>query len=237
MRLKYNLKWRKAVIFLCLIGGIHSLQASSPPLHLSPITKIGRKNLKNPFDVTVDPFGELFVSDTDNRRVKKWSSRETIFKNPVNQPFGITSDSHGNIYIADVGNKAIRKWDRATKRVTTIIDKGPPALYKRDILSRIRRLIHNLDPRRLSPDTWLERPYKIAVDSSDNVYIADSGRHSIKKWSAGKPSLIVRRNQGLSFPFGLATDRNGDLYIADTGNSAIKKIVQGDSLRRSLIRA
>ena len=67
----------------------------------------------------------------------------------------------------------------------------------------------------------LNLPYGVAVDSSGNVYIADTGNNAIEEWSAGQMTTLV--SAGLNGPHGVAVDGQGNVYIADAYNNAIKE--------------
>ena len=78
----------------------------------------------------------------------------------------------------------------------------------------------------------------IAVDSSGNLYIADTGNHRIRKVTPDGVITTVAGNgiQGysgdggpaasaqLSEPTDVALDPSGNLYIADLGNSRVRKV-------------
>jgi len=85
----------------------------------------------------------------------------------------------------------------------------------------------------------LNQPFGIAVDSSGNVYIADSYNNVIREVNAatGALSIVVGSytagyagdgalavNAELNSPYGIAVDALGNLYIADTGNNAIREV-------------
>jgi sugar lactone lactonase YvrE len=79
-----------------------------------------------------------------------------------------------------------------------------------------------------------ESSYGVAVDQSNNVYVADSGNNTIRLIT---PDGIVATLAGLAgargtaggtgtparfyFPEGVAADNSGNLYVADTGNDTI----------------
>jgi sugar lactone lactonase YvrE len=75
----------------------------------------------------------------------------------------------------------------------------------------------------------LNDPFGVAVDTSGNVYVADSGANQVLKIPAGggTPTSI---GSGLDFPTGLAVDGNGDVFIANTfGNNIVEVPANGGS--------
>ena len=71
-------------------------------------------------------------------------------------------------------------------------------------------------------------PCGLAMDSSGNLYIADTGNSRIVEVSpSGAGSVISTSSITLNAPQGVAVDVSGDIYISDTGNSRIVKIPSG----------
>jgi len=92
----------------------------------------------------------------------------------------------------------------------------------------------NLGPATQAP---LDFPFKVAVDSSGNFYIADYYTYVVREVSAGIINTIAGDStpgfQGdgglatvaeISFVHGLATDSKGNLYIADTSNARVRVV-------------
>src|ERR1700759_3083932 len=79
-------------------------------------------------------------------------------------------------------------------------------------------------------------PFGVAGDNSGNVYVADSGNHTIRKVTAGGVVTTLAGTAGISGsvdgtgaaarfngPSSVAGDSTGNIYIADSGNSTIRK--------------
>jgi sugar lactone lactonase YvrE len=80
-------------------------------------------------------------------------------------------------------------------------------------------------------------PGGVAVDAAGNVYVADTGNHTIRKvtaagavttfaGAAGVPGSTDGPGSAARFagPSGIAVDRSGNLYVADRDNHTIRKI-------------
>ena len=137
-----------------------------------------------------------------------------------NLPWGLAVDSKGNVYVADSGNHRLRKIS-ASGAVTTIAGTGI-AGYSGDGGPAIQAQLNN--------------PYGVAVDASDNLYIADYSNARIRKIdSNGVISTIagtsgfgyqgdggLAANAVLGTPTGLAFDSHGDLFVSDQYFSAVR---------------
>ena len=78
-------------------------------------------------------------------------------------------------------------------------------------------------------------PTGVAVDSSSNVYVADTWNHRIRKiTSAREVSTLAGSTEGykdatgtaatFNEPYGVAVDSSGNVYVADRSNNRIRKI-------------
>lgn len=80
-------------------------------------------------------------------------------------------------------------------------------------------------------------PGRLSVDAQGNIFVADSGNHTIRKITprgvvttiAGSPGQLGTNdgtglNARFNLPFGTAPDGFGNVYVADYGNHLIRKI-------------
>lgn len=83
----------------------------------------------------------------------------------------------------------------------------------------------NLDTRgRCVPDPFgsgLKRPDGVTVDAAGDVWVADRGHHSVRKF-APNGKVLATYYTGLKDPIEVAVDGAGFLYVADEGDSEIK---------------
>jgi len=140
----------------------------------------------------------------------------------VNAPIALALDSSGNLYIADALNHRIRViGNNGTGTINTVAGNGT-AQYAGD--------------GGIATSASLNDPEGIAVDSSGNLYIADTRNHCIRKVSgnvittfAGTCTVSGFAGDGgqaakarLNYPKDVAVDAAGNVYIADTYNWRIR---------------
>jgi trimeric autotransporter adhesin len=198
------------------------------------------RDSNGPYGIAVDSADNLYVADTYQQRIRKITPNgktATIAGNgkccdsgnsgkatsaQLGPPFGVAVDSAGNIYMADSMKHRIRKVT-PDGMITTIAGNG------------IGGYGGDGGPATSAQLSW---PYGIAVDSSDNLYIADTQNNRIRKVTANGIITTVAGNGNeayagdggpavsaqLRWPEGIAVDSAGNLYIADTGNNCIRKV-------------
>ena len=127
-------------------------------------------------------------------------------------PSGVAVDSNSNIYVANLGSLS------GAPDSVTIFAAGSNG---------------NVSPMATitGPATGLDYPTAVALDSSGNIYVANSGsvkgdQDTVTIYPAGSngnasPSAtIAGANTGLVVPLGIALDSNKNIYVANDGSSA-----------------
>ena len=142
-------------------------------------------------------------------------------------PTGVAVDSSDNLYIADNGNSEVRK-------ITPTPVAGGGTEEEVSTLAGLPLTAGSADGTGTAAQ--FNGLNGVAVDSTGNVYVADTNNDTIRKITpagvvttlGGVPGVAgsadgigsaARFNQ----PFGIAVDTNGNIYVADTGSNTIRK--------------
>ncbi|MBI5783125.1 MAG: hypothetical protein HZA69_05245, partial [Gammaproteobacteria bacterium] len=196
--------------------------------------------VNGPDGIATDASGNILIADTGNQRIRKISPDGRIttiagtgvygFNGDNRQattaqlfnPWSLTEDRDGNLYIADIDNHRIRKV-APNGVITTVAGIGTPGFGGDG-----------------GPATaaQLYRPFSVAVDAENNLYIADTNNNRIRKVSPdgiittvagdgtvgfrgdGGPATLARFNG----PTGLTVDALGNVLVTDSHNQRIRRI-------------
>jgi sugar lactone lactonase YvrE len=211
--------------------------------------------LNSPQGLALDSKGNLYIADAGNNRVRVVSAAGIIGTfagngqtgaslpgqpaspptpslgdgGPATQanlhlPSGVAVDAGGNVYIADTSNNSIRK----------VYTDGTITTIAGDTYAGYRGDAGYPDPVPTTPVSSQAKlaefrtPEDVAVDSSGNIYIADTGNGLIRKittdgninFIAGNSTATVgyfgdgglANVAGLVSPFAVAVDPGGNVY-------------------------
>ena len=66
-------------------------------------------------------------------------------------------------------------------------------------------------------------PCGVAVDSSGNIYVADSNNYAIKRMDASGNN-ITTLGSGFTYPLGITVDSSRNIYVGEPTKDAIKRM-------------
>jgi hypothetical protein len=197
----------------------------------------------SPRGVATDSAANVYVADTGNNTIRKITptgvvttlagtagssgSTDTAGGSPLfNSPRGIASDGAGTLYVADSGNSTIRKIT-PTGTVTTLAGTAGSA--------------GSTDATGVAAS--FRSPTGVAIDSANNVYVADTNNHTIRKITAAGAVTTLAGTAGIASsadgigaaarfnsPMAVATDNALNVYVADTSNNTIRKVTAAGSV-------
>ena len=185
-----------------------------------------------------DNAGNLFISDTNNHKVRKVSPTgiiTTVAGNGaqgfsgdnglavnamLNYPTGIAVDAAGNLYIADNSNSRVRKVN-VSGTITTVAGNG--------------NVVFAGDGGQAT-SAAVPTPTGVTGDTAGNLYIG-SDRRIRKVNTAGVISTLAGTgaagnsgdgglaiNAQMKAPYGMVVDGAGNLYFADVSNQRVRKV-------------
>jgi sugar lactone lactonase YvrE len=193
----------------------------------------------NPHNLALGPTGIIYVADQTNNVIRKISDGAvTTFAGSTgaggvgsadgagtsakfNQPFGMAVDSHGNLFVADSANNTIRQ----------ITPGGVVSTF-----AGTAGTTGSADGTGAAAQ--FSSPLGVAIDSSDNLYVADCSNQTVRKIT---PAAVVTTLAGhagttgssdgsgtsatFNCPHGVALNAStGVVYVADRFNNTIRRI-------------
>jgi gliding motility-associated-like protein len=189
-------------------------------------------SFNNPTGIAVDNYGNVYVTDYNNKLIRKISPSGTVTTLAGNglsavtdgtgseasfyQPFNLALDASGNIYVAERDAGVIRK---VTPSGVVTTFAGSP--------------FNGGFADGTGTAAMFNGPSFIATDLIGNIYVSDTYNQRIRKITPAKVvTTIAGGNQalvdgtgafaGFSSPQAITADAAGSLYVAD--NNGIRKI-------------
>lgn len=165
-----------------------------------------------PRDIVIDAEGNVYVTDTGNKRIEKFAADGTfrgawggggITPGHFEEPTGLAIDADGNIYVADTWNQRVQVLDSTMQPVTEWKVVG------------------------WDTQNVLNKPF-IAVDAQKRVYISDPENYRVIVYDNSGKILFTfgqygQDVQSFQLPLDVAVADDGSLFVLDSGNNRVMK--------------
>ncbi len=164
-------------------------------------TALTGATLNNPRGVGIDASGNIYVTNSGNNTISKYNSSGTYLGTfgsgaTLSSPKDIIFDSSGNAYVLNLG---------ASAGTGSVYKYNASGVYQSTIISGLNYALG------------------ITIDASDNIYIADQGAVTVKKYNTSGTLLLSLPTANLSTPLGVAVDAPGNIYVLNNGSGTVTK--------------
>jgi sugar lactone lactonase YvrE len=199
--------------------------------------------LDSPQGLALDKANNLYIADTHNHRIRRIDAVTGLITTiagtgtpgfsgdsapataaRLSLPTALAADTQNNLYLADTGNHRIRVILAATGEIVTLAGNGTQGFS---------------GDNGLATAASIDSPTGLAVDAADNLYLADTHNHRIRRIAAATGLITTLAGTGiqgfsgdngpanastLALPQGLTLDAANNLYLADTENHRIRRV-------------
>jgi sugar lactone lactonase YvrE len=214
--------------------------------------------LNIPYAVCVDSANNFYVADTTNNRIRKFTASTGVFSTiagtgpagynndniiassaQISNPQGICIDNSNNIYFSDAGNFRIRMIAGSTFTVNS-------STYAAGFIYTVAGtgVSGSTGNGGSATSAKVNSPAGICIDSSGNIYFADTGSNQVRRFTVGgNISLMAGTGASgstgdggaatsalLNNPWGVCLDSSGLVYVTDYGNDKIRRFTVGGNI-------
>ncbi|HWB28719.1 MAG TPA: T9SS type A sorting domain-containing protein [Chitinophagaceae bacterium] len=204
-------------------------------------------NIYGAAELVVDNSFNIYIADAGNNRLRKVTAASLLISTVAGDgtdgftgapdalkaqlnPQDVVADASGNFYIADGYYYDVRAVNVAN---SSYIYAGSP---NPDPAAASKGYAGNGG---LASQAKFNTPVSIAVDASNNIYIADVFNNVVRKITYNNKVIAniagnnttgysgdgsVATSAQLNNPWGIALDKSGNLYIADALNNVVRRV-------------
>ncbi len=198
----------------------------------------GSARFSGPSGLAIGPRGDLLVADFSSSRIRSisvpmgavttlaGSAVPGLVNSPAplsasfRAPAGLAVNRAGDVFVADSGNHVIRRIAAGSGEVTIWAGSG---------------VAGHADGA--GTQAQFNNPRGLAIDAQDNLYVADTGNHTVRRITPAGVVILLAGSPGVSGrgdgaataarfngPAGLAISPQGVLVVADTQNHLIRAL-------------
>ncbi len=211
--------------------------------------------LSYPAGLAIDVSGALYIADSGNHKIRRVAGGKisTVLgtgvsglssPNQLSTPTAVVIDAAGNMYVADFGNKRVRKITTAGVVSTIavaakdlflessgslIVANGANAyrVFASGVVTTIAgdgSYLFRGDGG-LANQARLNAPSGVALDSSGNLWISDTGNSRVRMVNANGQIGTQAGGGGLpTSPIGISADVTGNVFIADAAAYRVEEL-------------
>ena len=222
----------RAVVFAVLLAGSARIAFADPP---PPFIVQFPASLASPSGIASDAAGNVYIADTGNNRVLKYSNIGALLTSwgtpgsangQFNQPWGIAVDA-SNVYVGDSGNNRVQKFTQAGAFVAVWTVAGAHGVALDGLGNLFVAGTSAIGKYTLAGGfvtAWgsagagngqFNAPFGVAADAAGNVYVADTNNGRVQKFTSA--GTYVAQWGGLTTPDGVCVDNGGHVIVVETG--------------------
>ncbi len=168
--------------------------------------------LAYPIGIAVNSDGFIYVADTCNNRIQKFTTSGTFItqwgqfgtgNGQFIRPISIAVGSDGSVFVTDSGNNRVQKFTASGTFVSSLGSSG-------------------------SADGQFNCPLGITLASDGSIYVVDAGNNRIEKFSSSgvfvtKWGTYGTGNGQFNYPNDVSIGSDGNIYVSDRYNNRIQK--------------
>ncbi len=228
-----------------LTTGIITTVAGDGTLTFSGENVLATQSGMTPYDLAIDPSGNIYYADTFNHRIRKIGATDGKVQSvagygtpgfsgnsgpatqvALNYPTGVALDAQQNVYIADQSNHRVRKVIALTGIMTTIAGTGIADISGNGGQATAARILY---------------PTSLAIESNGDIIIG--GLIDVRRVVVATGIIRNVVQYQVDYGFGgdggvsdqarfssigsVAVAPNGDILIADTTNYRVRRVRAG----------
>ncbi|CAF0921761.1 unnamed protein product [Adineta ricciae] len=218
----------------------------------------GLNQLRRPSAVMVDNNQNMFIVDTNNNRIMKWTvgassgmiitgySSSGTQAYQFYKPAHLDFDSNGSLYVADEYNHRIQKLAMSCATANNVSMTTPASTTRMpdtNLSCSLTPYVFNATTIAGSylgyygsDENYLDSPYDALIDKNGMLYVADSDNCRVQRFLPGSTSgtTVVNGSSGSALNQfgsldGLNVDDSGNIFVLDAGNNRVVKWAPGAS--------
>lgn len=241
-----------ALVLLVIVSGVFAQEIYEPMFSWGTYGA-GPGQFNEPYGMTIDSAGNVYIADARNDRIQKFAANGTLITSwgspgtgpgQFNYPTDVTIDRYGQFLVTDYQNKRIQVFTTGGAYQGTWAFSGSPIAIDGDTEGNVDILdeadgqveIYNGNYGYFvkrwgstgSGNLQFMYPADLYLDSHNYVYIADTNNHRIQKSTEDGGYITQWGSFGtgdgqFNLPWGITADAGDSIYVCDGGNHRIQK--------------